>query len=295
MCENIGATSLASVTFALDSNKVLVDWPLLAIVQVLGLANFEVFLSLASPVGSRFLLLDLLVVENAFLFFLPFLFELLGLIFGQRVNHVGSLAVSKDGLFTGGEVSHLGVSLNWGWNAVALSLKSIFKGNVIGLDLISASSTDVKLDLGQEGPLDVRHENGFVPVNEELLDQTALVVDSEGGLQVLPDVLRNWGLLGAVLSLGSLLQPLLIRKVDLSIDSPEFAVLKLHPERVISKGLDSGNSREPHSGDLGTVDLRNASENLGLKPVDQLAVRCPSVVVSRVAKSHSNKDQNSKK
>ena len=82
-----------------------------------------------------------------------------------------------------------------------------------------------------------------------------------------------------MLGLRSLLQPFLFREVDFPIDCPELAVLKLNPERVVSKGLNSGNSRESHTSNLSPVDFGDASKDLGLKPIGQLAVWSPSIVV----------------
>lgn len=86
--EDIWATGLATVTLALNADKVLVEGALLAVVHVLGLANFEVFLALACPLGSRFLLVLVQVMENTLLFVPPFLLQLLGQVFGQRVDDV---------------------------------------------------------------------------------------------------------------------------------------------------------------------------------------------------------------
>ncbi len=102
--EGICTTSLASVTLAFHSNVALEEWSLLAVVQVLGLGDLEVLLVLANIITLGWLVQ--VGLENVLLLLLPFLFKFHGLVLGQGMHGVGSLAISKDCFLTGSRKYH---------------------------------------------------------------------------------------------------------------------------------------------------------------------------------------------
>ena len=152
----VSTSSLASVTPALNADVLLEEGPLVAVVEILGLADSEVLLSVADFI-SLGTVLNFLV--EFLLFLLPLLLQFQSPVLGQLVDGVGSLAVSKKGLFSGGEVGDVLVRLHRSFRLVIF--KSVLLLNIVGVDLSSARSGDVQLDLGKERPLDVGDRLGL--------------------------------------------------------------------------------------------------------------------------------------
>jgi hypothetical protein len=159
----------------------LEDWALAAIVQVLGLEDSIVLLAVADFVTLG---LDLNLLVEVLLLFLPFLFKLEGSVLGELMNRVGGLAVAEKRLLSGGEVGHLLADFGTLFLISVLLLLLLLLLNAVGVDFIPARSGNVQLDLSEEGPLDVGDGLGLGSFDVEVLDNAALQVDQEGLLQV---------------------------------------------------------------------------------------------------------------
>jgi hypothetical protein len=177
----VSAGGLATVASASESNDLLENWALAAIVQVLGLEDSIVLLAVADFVTLG---LDLNLLVEVLLLFLPFLFKLEGSVLGELMNRVGGLAVAEKRLLSGGEVGHLLADLGTLVLISVLLLLLLLLLNAVGVDFIPARSGHVQLDLSEEGPLDVGDGLGLGSFDVEVLDNAALQVDQEGLLQV---------------------------------------------------------------------------------------------------------------
>ena len=285
--ELIGASRLASVTPGFDSDEPLVERPPQTVVQVLGLADLVVLLSLA-----RFLTggTELVLLVQPLLLTLPLLLQLQGPVLGQLVDGIRSLAVTEQGLLAGGEVRDLVILLSLVELLLLPLLLLLLLLDVVRADLIATRSGDVELDLGQESLLDVGDGLGLVLLDEEALDEAALQVNNEGSLEEVLEVTRELSLNDGLLlvSLLVLVDAALLREVDLTVDGQVPALLELDPEAVVREGLDSDLGGQPDAGALGVSDLGNSVQDLGLEPVGELLVRVPAVVVGRVAPGNAD-------
>jgi len=199
--ELVGTSGLASVTPANDANVLLEERSVLAVVKILGLGDPEVLLSVADFVSLGTMLNFL--IEFLFLL-LPLLLQFQRPVLGQLVDGVGSLAVSKKGLLSGGEVGDVLVRLQRSFRLVIIL--SVLLLNVVGVNLSHARSSDVQLDLGKERPLDVGDRLGLRGFNEEGLNNSTLHVNQEGLFQVGLEMAGNLRFLNSMLGLAALVQ-----------------------------------------------------------------------------------------
>ena len=262
-----------------QANDLLEDGALKAVVQVLGLEDPVVLLAVADLVT-----LGLTLEVKLLLLLLPFLLQLESPVLGQLVDGVRGLAVTEKRLLAGGEEGHLLADVG----GLLLLLLLLLLLNAVGVDLILTGSSDVQLDLGEEGPLDVGDGLGLGGLDEEALDDAALQVDREGLLKVDLEVAGDLGALDVVLGLAALGQSASLGEVELAVDGEEAGVLELDAEAVVGEGLDADLGGEPQTGELGIADFGNSGQDLGLVPVDELPVGSPAVVVGGVAESNAH-------
>ena len=265
------------------SNRVpgdhLEEWGLLALLKVLGLGDKEVWLALA---GSLSLRLGLNVeVLDLQLLHAPSFFQLVDLELWQLVDGVLSQALTLDRLFHGGEERDL-------LRNIAFLIE--WQLNVVGFDLGAAGSSNIHLDLGEDGLLDVGDRGWLHLGNQEGLNNTRLNVNQDWLQQVALEFLWD----GLDLDdLGRFLFPQdatsLFREPDiLTVDGEELWFSNPEAHGVVRVGLEVDLGSHLDTRPVGLADLWDAVEDLGLVVEDKLLTRGPAIVVEGVGVHRGN-------
>merc|ERR1719219_2561146 len=242
----------------------LENWSFNTVSKISSLGNLPIFLPFANGSTLRETPLEVLFQTSLFLNSLQLFLNFQGFIGCQGVNVVDGLAVAMQALFTNLEegLSHRCFHINL---------------NMVGQDFSTPGGTQVHVQGGDNGPLDVSDSNWFSSLNKHGFKDTPPQVNLERCQHVGPEGGRDR-------SINFLMSK--------AIEGQETGFSQLDQKAVVISSLDTDNSCQFEARFLISPNFRNAKVNSRFIAVLVFMSWLPGISVCGVTKGSAHKKEN---